>query len=75
MNKPITVAREELANTILNAINSSGLPAFAILDLLAQIESETRQVANRQFAEDSRKWNQYLESQKEKETEEEKGQV
>ena len=37
MNKPITVARQELIDTLIHVINNSPVPAFVAADVLKEI--------------------------------------
>ena len=42
MQKPITVARAEYMNTVCNATNNSGLPAFVVCEVLERVLNEVR---------------------------------
>ena len=48
-NKPITVRRMELINKLCNAVNESGLPAFAIADILERMLREANQLAQEEY--------------------------
>lgn len=52
MNKPITVAREEFKQQLIDAITHSDLPAFVVLDILNAAASEVGRAAAQQYAAD-----------------------
>ena len=52
MEKPVTIVREELKNTIRNAVNKSGLPAFVVADMMEAFLTELRILEKRQYDED-----------------------
>lgn len=56
MEKPITVAREELISQIVDTINQSGLPAFVIADSLKDIHKEVCDQAKKQYERDFAEW-------------------
>lgn len=56
MNKPITVAREEVKEKIAEVINNSGLPAFIIEPILSDFLVEVRNVAKQQYEYDKRQY-------------------
>lgn len=57
MNKPITIARHEFSENLINLINASGLHAFIIRQVLAQADSALAQVEQEQFDKDMAEWN------------------
>lgn len=56
MNKPITVAREEVKAKIAEVINTSGLPAFIIEPILSDFLMEVRSVARQQYEYDKHQY-------------------
>ena len=52
MNKPITVAREDLEKNVINACNESGLPAFVMAETLTAISGVLRELAKKQLEAD-----------------------
>lgn len=55
-NKPITVARNDYLNNIIEITNNSGLPAFAISDILEKILSQVNKAAEQELKRDSIEW-------------------
>lgn len=64
MNKPITVARQEFVDGLVELINSSALPAFIIREVIAKTDAELAKVEQTQYEQDKQAWE---ESQKEAE--------
>ena len=62
MDKPVTVIREELRETITNAVNSSNLPAFVVADMFEKFLLELKQLERQQYQND---FQSYQQSQKE----------
>lgn len=56
MLKPITVARQELIDTIVSNINESGLPMFVILDILSNLHRQVRTISEGQYQQDLQAW-------------------
>lgn len=56
MTKPITVARRDYMNGIIELTNNSGLPAFVIADILEDILSEVNKAADQQLKRDEAEW-------------------
>ena len=54
--KPITVARQDYLNSIIDTTNKSGLPAFVIADILEDILSEVNKAADQQLKRDEAEW-------------------
>ncbi len=52
INKPITVAYEDCKKNIVDIINQSGLPAFAIESILKDSLLEIRDIARNQYEKD-----------------------
>ena len=60
MNKPITVAFEDLKRDLANLINNSGLPAFMIESILQSYLNETKIIVERQYLMDKTKYEELL---------------
>lgn len=58
MNKPITVARQEFSEALVNLVNNSGLPAFVMRQSLAQMDNALSQLEQAQLEKDTAEWNQ-----------------
>ena len=58
MNKPITVARQEFTQSLVNLVNESQLPAFVIRQSLAQMDQALAQLEQAQLEKDTAEWNQ-----------------
>ena len=52
MDKPVTIAYREFKDRIIEAINSSGLPAFCIVPVLEQALAEVKEIEEKQYATD-----------------------
>lgn len=52
MDKPITVARQEFMDSLVELINNSGLPAFAITPILEGFARKTAELEQEQYAKD-----------------------
>lgn len=52
MDKPLTVARQDFAEEIVNVINESGLPAFVMSDILKNAITEVDKIAQAQYEQD-----------------------
>ena len=49
LEKPVTVIRQELIETLVNTINNSGLPLVIIEPILKDIYLETKAALQRQY--------------------------
>lgn len=49
-NKPITIARDELATNLVNLINNSGLPLFVVEYILSEILQQVHKSREEQEA-------------------------
>lgn len=58
MDKPITVARQEFTQALVNLVNSSGLPAFVMRQSLAQMDQALAQLEQAQLEQDTAQWNE-----------------
>ena len=56
MNKPITVARQEFTQSLVNLVNNSQLPAFVIRSALAQMDTALAQLEQAQLEQDKAEW-------------------
>lgn len=52
IQKPITVARQDFIDGIVALINTSGLPAFVIVDIIKDVQAEMVRQANDQYEKD-----------------------
>ena len=52
MDKPLTVARQEFAENIVEVINNSGLPAFVMLEIIHSCERELTKLSQTQYEKD-----------------------
>ncbi|MBD5115781.1 MAG: hypothetical protein HDT46_11430 [Ruminococcaceae bacterium] len=58
--KPITVAREEFINKTVEACNNSGLPFFAIKDILEQMIQNVDSAAKAEYKRDKERYEAQL---------------
>jgi hypothetical protein len=56
MEKPITVARNEFSEALVSLVNNSGLPAFVMRQVLAQMDSALAQLEQAQLEQDKAEW-------------------
>lgn len=49
MEKPLSVAREDFVNELVELVNNSGLPMFVVLDVLKGATEEVKEAAARQY--------------------------
>ena len=61
ISKPITVARQEFAENIVELINNSGLPAFVALEILKSCEVELNTLAQKQYEQEKAEYEKSLE--------------
>ncbi len=59
MNKPTTVLRQEFIDNQINMINSSGLPAFVLVDIFEELLMALRNNAAEQYKKDKEEWERY----------------
>ena len=64
MNKPITVARNEYMQALVDITNQSGLPYFAIVDVLERMKSQLEKLAEAQLQQDTAAYAKALEKEK-----------
>ena len=60
INKPITVIREEVIDSITSVINNSMLPAFVIENILRDMHLEAKAVAQKQYEIDRQRYEEAL---------------
>lgn len=61
MKKPITVARQEFAENMVNVINSSELPAFVMLEVIRNCMAELSALADKQYRIEKEQYEKELE--------------
>ena len=61
MDKPITVAREEFIEALVKLVNESGLPMFAVEDILKNIAAEVKMAAQQQYEADKKRYEEEAE--------------
>ena len=52
IQKPFTVARQDFIDGVVALINTSGLPAFVIVDIIKDVQAEMVRQANDQYQKD-----------------------
>jgi hypothetical protein len=62
--KPLTLLREEFIENLVNLCNDSGLPFFAIEDVLKNLAQQTQVAAQQQLAADKENYQKRLEAEK-----------
>ena len=65
INKPMSVAREELIQDITNGINNSGLPLFVVESILKDLLMEVSMVAKLQMETEKAQYEEMLKQQAE----------
>lgn len=56
MDKPITVARQEFIENLVNIVNNSGLPAFVMRNAFIQMNDTLQQLEQSQLEKDMAEW-------------------
>lgn len=56
MNKPITIARQEFTQAIVDAVNNAELPMFVVSDILKSALTEVDKLAQAQYEADVKAW-------------------
>lgn len=64
MNKPLTIARQEFTENIVEAINNSELPFFVVSDILKSALVEVDKMAQAQYQRDKDSWEKSQEEEK-----------
>lgn len=65
MERPLSVAREEFVDALVELINNSGLPMFVVLDVLKGAEIEVKNAAQAQYEKDKKAYEESKEENKE----------
>ena len=69
MTKPSTILRQEFIENEIQLINTSGLPAFVLVDIIEETLQELRRLAAEQYRKDKEAWEEFRKSEvKEAET-------
>ena len=63
-NKPITILREEFIEKLVSLCNDSGLPFFAIEDVLKGLIQQTQAAAQQQLEADKKRYQEQLKKEK-----------
>lgn len=58
MDKPITVARVEFIDKLVELVNNSGLPSFVIMPVLDDALREMKRITDEQYRNDFIEWNE-----------------
>ena len=56
MNKPISIAINETKNTMIEAINASGLPACILLEILNSVSSQMSMLSKQELEFDTKNY-------------------
>ena len=64
MNKPSSILRQEFIEKQIELINTSGLPAFVLVDIVEETLQELRRLAKDQYEKDKRDWEEFIKEQK-----------
>ena len=56
MDKPLTVARQEFTEKIVDVINSANLPAFVVAEVLQKCVVEIENIAKQQYEMDKKQY-------------------
>ena len=65
ITKPMTLLRNEFIASIVELCNNSGLPFFAVEDVLKNLIQEVRAAAQQQLKDDAERYQKSLQAQKE----------
>ena len=71
MNKPISIAINETKNTMIEAINTSGLPACILLEILNALSSQVNTLAKSELEKDTKDYVEALKAEQDNKEEEE----
>lgn len=64
MNKPITIAREEFLNGLINLVNNAGLPAFIMREAMGNVYTELQRLEKEQLERDKIAWEHTMAEEK-----------
>ena len=70
MNKPISIAINETKNTMIEAINASGLPACILLEILNSLSSQINTIAKSELEKDTKDYVEALKAEQDNKEEE-----
>ena len=70
MNKPISIAINETKNTMIEAINASGLPACILLEILNSLSSQINAIAKSELEKDTKDYVEALKAEQDNKEEE-----
>ena len=70
MNKPISIAINETKNTMIEAINASGLPACILLEILNALSSQVHTLAKSELEKDTKDYVEALKAEQDSKEEE-----
>lgn len=71
MNKPISIAINETKNTMIEAINASGLPPCILLEILNALSSQISALAKSELEKDTKEYIEALKAEQDKKEKEE----
>lgn len=60
MNKPLTVAKQDFTESLVNLINGAELPAFVLRNVLAEIDTKLAELERQQYMNDKQAWDESL---------------
>lgn len=63
MEKPSAVAADELRQGVAYLVNNSGLPAFVVAMILAELTSEAKNIAMQELKQANAEWNEHCNKQ------------
>ena len=64
MERPLSVAREDFVNALVELVNNSGLPMFVVLDVLKGATEEVKEAASRQYEQEKLEYEKSKEEKK-----------
>lgn len=70
MNKPISIVINETKNTMIEAINASGLPACILLEILNALASQVNTLAKSELEKDTKDYVEALKAEQDNKEEE-----
>ena len=70
MNKPISIAINETKNTMIEAINASGLPACILLEILNSLSGQINTIAKSELEKDTKDYVEALKAEQDNKEEE-----
>ena len=70
MNKPISIAINETKNTMIEAINASGLPACILLEILNALASQVNILVKSELEKDTKDYVEALKAEQDNKEEE-----